>query len=87
VGTTTEELTMKRTEIVHVLNDLVEIAKDGVYGFRTCATHASGDELRQLPSSSELPERVLELINLQSDTIEPHRDTLRQRRAKLHTMV
>ena len=151
---------MKRTEIIHVMNDLVEVAKDGVYGFRTCATHASADELRQLleqrarawethigalnemivehhgtpvvhgtaagamhrgwlrvrealstvndedllrecergedqallryrkaAGPGELPERVLELINLQSDTIERHRDTLRQRRAKLHATV
>lgn len=39
---------MKRTEIVDVMNDLVETSKDGVYGFRTCAAHVSADELRQL---------------------------------------
>ena len=39
---------MKRTDIIGVMNDLVEISKDGVYGFRTCAAHVSADELRQL---------------------------------------
>lgn len=151
---------MKRTEIIDAMNDLVEVAKDGVYGFRTCATHASADELRQLleqrargwethigalnemivehrgtpvahgsaagamhrgwlrvrealstvndedllaecergedqalrryrrsATLAELPDRVVELINLQADTIERHRDELRRRRAKLHAMV
>jgi len=39
---------MKRTDIIGVMNDLVEISKDGVHGFRTCAAHVSADELRQL---------------------------------------
>jgi len=39
---------MKRTDIIGVMNDLVEISQDGVYGFRTCAAHVSADELRQL---------------------------------------
>jgi uncharacterized protein (TIGR02284 family) len=39
---------MKRTDIIGVMNDLVETANDGVHGFRTCAAHVSADELKQL---------------------------------------
>ena len=39
---------MKRTDIVNLMNDLVETSTDGVHGFRSCAEHVSADELRQL---------------------------------------
>jgi len=39
---------MKRTDIIGVMNELVETCRDGVYGFRTCAAHVSADELRKL---------------------------------------
>ncbi|HEY4065889.1 MAG TPA: PA2169 family four-helix-bundle protein [Burkholderiaceae bacterium] len=38
---------MKRTDIIELMNELVETARDGVHGFRTCAMHATADELRQ----------------------------------------
>ena len=39
---------MKHTETIPVLNQLIEISKDGQYGFEFCASHAEADTLRQV---------------------------------------
>jgi uncharacterized protein (TIGR02284 family) len=38
---------MKPSEIVHTLQDLVEVSKDGQYSFEFCASHAEADSLKQ----------------------------------------
>lgn len=59
---------MKNAELVDVLNDLIQISKDGEEGFRACAEHASE---RQAYYKNQFLERsktcglaVLELQNL-----------------------
>ena len=39
---------MDNSEVVDVLNDLVETSKDGEYGFATCAERATSVELKQI---------------------------------------
>jgi uncharacterized protein (TIGR02284 family) len=39
---------MDNTEVVDVLNDLIETSKDGEYGFTTCAERATSVELKQI---------------------------------------
>ena len=41
-------MAMTNTDTVDTLNDLIEICKDGEYGFRTSGEHARGSDLRQL---------------------------------------
>lgn len=38
---------MDNSEVVDVLNDLIETSKDGEYGFTTCAERATSVELKQ----------------------------------------
>ena len=38
---------MDKSEVVDVLNDLIETSKDGEYGFTTCAERATSAELKQ----------------------------------------
>jgi uncharacterized protein (TIGR02284 family) len=37
---------MDKDDIIDTLNDLIETSKDGEYGFRSCAEHASSSELK-----------------------------------------
>jgi uncharacterized protein (TIGR02284 family) len=39
---------MDNSEVVDVLNDLIETSKDGEYGFATCAERATSVELKQI---------------------------------------
>ena len=39
---------IENNEVVSVLNDLVENARDGEYGFRTCAEQVEASNLKQL---------------------------------------
>jgi uncharacterized protein (TIGR02284 family) len=43
--------TMDDKDVIELLNDLVENAKDGEYGFRECAEHTKSAELKQVFSS------------------------------------
>ncbi len=38
---------MENSDVVSVLNDLIETCKDGEYGFRTCAERATAASLKQ----------------------------------------
>src|SRR5690349_8314356 len=42
-----KETFMDNSEVVDVLNDLIETSKDGEYGFTTCAERATAVELKQ----------------------------------------
>ena len=42
---------MDNSEVVDVLNDLIETSKDGEYGFTTCAERATSVDLKQTFSS------------------------------------
>ena len=37
---------MDNDDVVDVLNDLIESARDGEYGFTSCAEHASSEQLK-----------------------------------------
>ena len=61
---------MNATDAIDTLNDLIEVAKDGEYGFRTSAEHAQDPALQQLlrqraaecaQSARELQEEVIAL--------------------------
>ena len=41
-------MAMANSDVVNVLNDLIETCKDGEYGFRTCATNVSDASLKQV---------------------------------------
>jgi len=46
VQTPTDQL--DNEEVVEVLNELIENCKDGEYGFRSCATNATGADIKSL---------------------------------------
>ena len=35
-----------KSEVIDVLNDLIEVSKDGEYGFTECAEHAKSAEIK-----------------------------------------
>lgn len=37
---------MENSEVIDVLNDLIEVSKDGEYGFRQCAEHAKSPTIK-----------------------------------------
>ena len=37
---------MERTDVVDLLNDLIEVSKDGEYGFNECAEHAKSPAIK-----------------------------------------
>ena len=39
--------TMDKDDLIELLNDLVENARDGEFGFRECAEHAKSPDLKQ----------------------------------------
>lgn len=39
--------TMDKDDLIELLNDLIENAKDGEFGFRECAEHAKSPDLKQ----------------------------------------
>jgi uncharacterized protein (TIGR02284 family) len=43
---TTAETTADRSDVVDVLNDLIEVCKDGEYGFNECAEHAKAAAIK-----------------------------------------
>jgi uncharacterized protein (TIGR02284 family) len=57
---------MDDSDVVDVVNDLIETSKDGEYGFRTCAEHSRRPELQVLFSrrASECRQAAEELANL-----------------------
>src|SRR3977135_4051973 len=60
---------MKQTEIVHILNHLIEISKDGQYSFEFCASHTEADTFKQFFESraGEFGTEISELQNLVSE--------------------
>ena len=54
---------MEREDVVETLNDLIENCKDGEYGFRTCAEHATSSDLKSVFSqrASECQQGAQEL--------------------------
>ncbi len=42
---------MDKSDVVDVLNDLIEVSKDGEYGFKECAEHAKNTEVKSALSS------------------------------------
>ncbi len=39
---------MTKTDVIDVLNDLIENCRDGEYGFKACADHTQSTDLREL---------------------------------------
>ena len=42
---------MDKSDVVDLLNDLIEVSKDGEYGFRECAEHAKSANIKSALSS------------------------------------
>ena len=42
---------MERSDVVEVLNELIESSKDGEYGFKECAEHAKSPNIKSLLSA------------------------------------
>ena len=57
---------MEDSDVVDVVNELIETSKDGEYGFRACAEHSKSLELRALFSrrATECQDAVQELSDL-----------------------
>ena len=49
--TTDHATTADRSDVVDVLNDLIEISKDGEYGFNECAEHAKSPQIKSTLSA------------------------------------
>lgn len=49
--TTTDYATTDRSDVVDVLNDLIEVCKDGEYGFKECADHAKSPQIKSTLSA------------------------------------
>ena len=48
---TDRSTTVDKSEVVEVLNDLIEVSKDGEYGFKECADHAKSPEMKSTLSA------------------------------------
>jgi uncharacterized protein (TIGR02284 family) len=57
---------MKPTEIVHVLNEFIEISRDGQHSFGFCASHAEGAALKVFfqERAAEFASAISDLQNL-----------------------
>lgn len=42
---------MERSDVVELLNDLIEVSKDGEYGFKECADHAKSANIKSTLSA------------------------------------
>jgi uncharacterized protein (TIGR02284 family) len=48
MNSTSTTTSMSNDDVISVLNNLIETCKDGEYGFRTCAEHATAQDLKSL---------------------------------------